>query len=180
MINLFYCVLNSPDDDTSHETYLARGSPLPCLATGGITNCTLHLVSTGNVGLQNITVPDQGSGCPMVSYLAPGADHNCTMSRSVSQSNFDDWDTNGTRLFLQASVTALPTGVVATAQVSNYINGTIPLLSRPSLIKVSAVVSPNSIWHPGKGLCAACSMDTFRKSLLLEGLEGVSESNAMN
>jgi len=147
---------NNPAMQPSHRLQSCMCSLLPYLATGGITNCTLRLVNTGNVGLQNITVPDQGSGCPMVSYLAPGADHNCTMSRAVSQPDFDDWDTNGTRLFLQASVTALPTGVVATAQVSNSINGTIPLLSRPSLIKVSAVVSPNSIWHPGKGSYMCC------------------------
>lgn len=121
----------------------------PSSHAGGLNNCSLRILNSGNVGLENVTVPDQDTGCPMLSYLAPGADHNCTMSRAVSQQDFDDWDTNGTRLFLTASVTGWPTGVVAKAQVNNVTNSSVALVSRPSFTLVSASVAPTLVWYAG-------------------------------
>lgn len=125
-------------------------APLLLLLAGNEVVCGLQIVNSGNVGLNDTTVTGQAVDCPPVPQLAPGQVHHCNISRTLPQEEFDAWDANGTRIALAVDITALPTGAVATGQISNHTNGTTTLVSRPSFNVTSADVVPVEVLNAGE------------------------------
>jgi hypothetical protein len=122
--------------------------------------CGLTLANTGNVGLTSLTVAGQSAGCPVVAVLEPGASTNCSMSRAVTQGDFDAWDANATRAVLSASVTVMPRGVVATTQVNHTATASVELLSRPDFTVTTVAATPDNVWAPGVCLVSGLSVGT--------------------
>jgi carbohydrate-binding DOMON domain-containing protein len=102
-----------------------------------------------NAGLTSVAVANQAVACPPVANLAPGVNATCSATKLVSQADFDAADLSGTTVPLTVDVTANPTGQISTA-VTSTATKQIALTSRPSLLKGTATVQPDSAQNASK------------------------------
>lgn len=64
---------------------------LQCLPAGHDLVCTLNVVNSGKANVTALTFPGQ-PGCNLPD-LMPGGEANCSISKVVSQTDYNSWDT---------------------------------------------------------------------------------------
>ena len=129
-----------------HPAYISVPNGF-CLA-GHAAVCSLTLVNPGEANLTAVTVDGQ-PGCNFTS-LAAYSSVNCTVSRQVSQADFDNWDTKQAKVVLAVMAHATALGHAEPKAVNSSTSIAQDLVSVQSLDLTQAYANPPSVTAAGK------------------------------